>query len=387
MRSSSQLYQPVDRGYRDDSSCGTAYVSNNSTLATPSLNLALDNASARSLNISPIVPIAHHVEAYSEDSDTFLTPRMSGASGYYKRFCPPSNYCVYVGSETNRSNCGCNLSRPLGGNCHLSGCPVITSDMEPSTESFPVSGSSQLQNLVRRLHTVVDRLKNGSSPKDERVPCLPIQQPLYWHTDVRSVAVNGYNAVNTVPSASYETIAGASFEYSKRHCSVLPDYNTNREMHPAPEYYVQTSYEDSPYDNSLTAEIDNSLMQRKNVVASKSDIGREVEVQSRNELGRFVPTLTASPISSHECRTQYTTPKASKKKNAAGSTLTGEKVSGVWYDANRHLWRVVYMKGNKRKTQGFSSIKLGYEEARRKAIELRHEMMALRRAIRITSRV
>ncbi|CCF75599.1 hypothetical protein BmR1_04g07020 [Babesia microti strain RI] len=52
----------------------------------------------------------------------------------------------------------------------------------------------------------------------------------------------------------------------------------------------------------------------------------------------------------------------------------GTKISGVWYDASRHLWRVVYLKGDKRKTKGFSILKLGFEQARRQAIAFRQQM-------------
>ncbi|GFE53546.1 AP2 domain transcription factor AP2VIII-6 [Babesia ovis] len=366
MRSSGQLYHPVDKmPHRCDSYSAPAFT-------PPSVPSCMDQSGCRTYGPSSSMPLTHSVDPISDDSD-FLTPRLTtSATGPYRKFQPTSNYCVYVGSETNKLNCGCNMSRPSGGNCHVSGCPLVTSELEPSTEQWPVSGSSHLQSLVRRLHCVVERFKTSSSSVDEKVSYQPVAPPRMWPMDSRPIN----------PS-SFETLGPNSFDFSKRHCSITSEYHTAREENPAPEYYVQTSYEDSPYDSSLTGDIDQSLLQRKPHCNGNTEYSRENDVPSRNEFGRFISALTTSPASTPDGRTHYTTPKQSKKKSAPATTHTGEKVSGVWYDANRHLWRVVYMKGNKRKTQGFSSIKLGYEEARRKAIEMRHEMVALRRTDKI----
>ncbi|KJP85139.1 hypothetical protein AK88_05223 [Plasmodium fragile] len=53
----------------------------------------------------------------------------------------------------------------------------------------------------------------------------------------------------------------------------------------------------------------------------------------------------------------------------------GEKISGVWYDTNRRLWRVMYMENDKRKTRGFSPRIYGFNLARELAVKLKYEMM------------
>ncbi|SCO63750.1 transcription factor with AP2 domain(s), putative [Plasmodium berghei] len=52
----------------------------------------------------------------------------------------------------------------------------------------------------------------------------------------------------------------------------------------------------------------------------------------------------------------------------------GEKVSGVWYDTNRRLWRVMYIENDKRKTRGFSPRIYGFNTARDMAVQLKYEM-------------
>ncbi|CAD2109979.1 transcription factor with AP2 domain(s), putative [Plasmodium vinckei petteri] len=52
----------------------------------------------------------------------------------------------------------------------------------------------------------------------------------------------------------------------------------------------------------------------------------------------------------------------------------GEKVSGVWYDTNRRLWRVMYIENDKRKTRGFSPRIYGFNAARDMAVQLKYEM-------------
>ncbi|ORM40067.1 uncharacterized protein BXIN_1453 [Babesia sp. Xinjiang] len=371
MRSSGQLYHPFYKsGVRHD---GSLQCSSDVMVTTPSFSGSIDQPIMRPFGVPGSLPSSQNTDTQSDNSDLFLTPPLSSTSSCFARnYHGTSNYCVYVGSETNRLACGCNIARPSGGNCHVSRCPLVTSELEPCTEHWPVSGSSNLQSLVRRLHCVVERYKSSSSCCDEAKMVVAPVTARRWPNEGR-----------VMRGGSSDTLLNRSFEYSKRSCTVSSEFSVAREDNPTPDYYVQTSYEDSPYDNNFTTgDVEAPVLPRKSHCSPKSNFGRELESSSRNEFGRFVSTLTTSPGSTPETRTQYTTPKP-KKKSTPSNTQNGEKVSGVWYDANRHLWRVVYMKGNKRKTQGFSSIKLGYEEARRKAIEMRHEMVALRRTDKI----
>lgn len=47
----------------------------------------------------------------------------------------------------------------------------------------------------------------------------------------------------------------------------------------------------------------------------------------------------------------------------------GHKISGVWYDNGRRLWRVVFTQGERRRTKGFSLKQYGFEQARNLAVQ------------------
>ncbi|GIX61190.1 transcription factor with AP2 domain [Babesia caballi] len=350
MRSASQLYQPVNSAVpRSDW---------NPPVVTPSSTSAANKRCHYHSSDSSAAPDFHSSDSSTCESDLFFTPTLSSRQARLRNSVMTSNYCVYVGSEAKTRVCGCTPARPCGGSCHLSGCPMVASDLEPTTEHWPVTNSPHLQSLVRRLDCVIERYKNVSNPCDSSLNFQHLR-PRFRPLPTRC----------SLPS---------SVEFAKRPTLSSLEFFTLRDEVVCPEYYVQTSYEDSPYDSSVMCrEANPPMKQHKTNSLPHADFASEIEIASRNEYGRFVAARLTSPPLSPEA--PYTTPKTTKKKVSVAPASSGEKVSGVWYDTNRHLWRVVYMKGNKRKTQGFSSIKLGYEEARRQAIEMRQEMVALRR--------
>ncbi|PFH35750.1 hypothetical protein BESB_054010 [Besnoitia besnoiti] len=54
----------------------------------------------------------------------------------------------------------------------------------------------------------------------------------------------------------------------------------------------------------------------------------------------------------------------------------GQKISGIWFDSGRRLWRVVFTQGERRRTKGFSLRQYGFEEARNMAVQCKLEMEA-----------
>ncbi|PHJ17037.1 ap2 domain transcription factor ap2viii-6 [Cystoisospora suis] len=65
---------------------------------------------------------------------------------------------------------------------------------------------------------------------------------------------------------------------------------------------------------------------------------------------------------------------------------TGQKISGIWFDTGRRLWRVVFTQGERRRTKGFSLRQYGFEEARNMAVRCKLEMEA-KKAEKSTSNV
>ncbi|KFG61679.1 AP2 domain transcription factor AP2VIII-6 [Toxoplasma gondii RUB] len=55
---------------------------------------------------------------------------------------------------------------------------------------------------------------------------------------------------------------------------------------------------------------------------------------------------------------------------------SGQKISGIWFDSGRRLWRVVFTQGERRRTKGFSLRQYGFEEARNMAVQCKLEMEA-----------
>ncbi|CDR97428.1 hypothetical protein, conserved [Babesia bigemina] len=377
VRATSQLCQSMESSFtRPSSECTRSDFSGfgigGMRVTTPPAGSSLEQRGTSPADSSLPTQYFQSSDAQAYDSELFFTPTLSNKdTRMCNNYSVASNYCVYVGSDSNVQTCGCNMSRPCGGNCHVSGCPLVTSELEPSTEHWPVSGSSHLQSLVRRLDCVVESYKT--------VPRACADSTNFRRLKSRSVQHHNKGGF----SSARESISSNSGEFVKRSSSIPAEFSERREESPSSEYYVQTSYEDSPYNNDMLGEVDPPAKHKKTSSIPAGDSAAEIEMPSRNEYGRFVPSRTTSVDSGTDGRPHHTTPKSSKKKSNPAANHTGEKVSGVWYDTNRHLWRVVYMKGNKRKTQGFSSIKLGYEEARRKAIAMRHEMVAMRRPDKI----
>lgn len=378
MRSSSQLCRPVGKSAPQTTPDVIRMKMPGSgghdvPINTPTAVFAGEERYNHPTTVSTRTPYLYGHDVPTCESELFFTPTLPNrGSDVCNNYIASSNYCVYVGSDSNAISCGCNVLRPCGGNCHVSGCHVVTSELEPSTEQWPVSGSSYLQSLVKQLDRVVEGYK-GTSPINGQA------------TTFQQVPSKGWQRATRVPHmVSQEKLVSRIPEYGKWSAPIQSEYSSHREEANCPDYYVQTSYEDSPYDcNMISNKHENHLKQRKTNRGTRTDCKNDVEAPSRNEYGRFVPARTTSPASSPENQPKYTIPKSNKKSANPAVSNNGEKVSGVWYDTNRHLWRVVYMKGNKRKTQGFSSVKLGYEEARRKAIEMRHEMVVLRRADKV----
>ncbi|KAK1445165.1 AP2 [Babesia gibsoni] len=375
MRDSSELCRPVSRNFTRSTPDPKRVRINvegsyDMPISTPTALRGEDKLNNRQCAPSARTSYFYGSESANCDSDLFFTPTLTNRSSDMKKsFSVPSNYCVYVGCDSNSLSCECNMLRPCGGNCHVSVCHLVTSELEPSTEHWPVSGSSHLQSLVKTLDRVVEEYK-GSSPMTIIRQTAKSLKERFWSKKGRG------------PYGDFkETVVSNMPDYEKwsKTTSVVTPAT---EETPAPDFYVQTSYEDSPYDMNIMMNENNSAAKKRNKSKRpRTGFAAEGENSTREEYSGCVASKNAPQLANATETTQYNTPKANNR--GGGVHHNGEKVSGVWYDTNRHLWRVVYMKGNKRKTQGFSSIKLGYEEARRKAIETRYKMVVLNNADKV----
>lgn len=334
--------------------------------------LVLENNSLVTVSVSLLENSLHFIPTLSHKCAKLVSPHPIN-----------TNYCVYVGADYNKLVCSCDMIHHKGSNSHSTNCKVVLGGIELSTESWPVSRASKLypsvNNWDRRLNkyhksinTILRDNFSTCNPKDTNF-CL-----LYQHKPDGNKAQQRVESCScTLPSDS-EPLSIRDIHIDKFKDELLKIENiliseitgvkvrdgpkANQEKEKVPE--VLQSIE-NPNDTGKRRRLYKhkaivNLSETNKLVSDNSLENKTADAPSNNG------SESGNEVSDHRSRTC----KHDINHN-------NEKVSGVWYDTNRHLWRVVYMKGNKRKTQGFSTLKLGYEEARRKAIQLRHEMVAL----------
>ncbi|EAN32226.1 AP2 domain protein [Theileria parva strain Muguga] len=278
------------------------------------------------------------------DSDLYLFPTLTNKFyNLISNYQIGSNYCVYVGADYNKLVCTCNVVRPNGSNSHSVNCNVVAAGVELSTESWPVCKASQMYSLINRWDRILKKYRKLQSSTEYSF-YLPddYKPPVYVGPDEDKNLKT--NLSSNLPNLNPEHMKNANSLISEITGIKLNADNTD-------QFSLRNAVSEL-----LRTEEPSKRRKTKHKIDLSSKYSRD------SDLASIASTTDGDP-------------KTERKELHHPNT---EKVSGVWYDTNRHLWRVVYMKGNKRKTQGFSSLKLGYEEARRKAIQMRHEMVALR---------
>ncbi|KAK2196299.1 AP2-ERF domain [Babesia duncani] len=314
-----------------------------------------------------------------------------------------SNYCVYVGADYNALVCNCNMSRYIGGNAHATSCNVVAAEVEMSTESMPVSKASRLYGLVDKW----ENHQNGDMGMEQMSRMNSSATTLSTASTVSSFPSHPNNLMldNSSPysqATAVHTLDDAIAQRLKQQQFNCQQMSKNYYTPKLGDAYIQRVRDMAKNGNTLVSEIagihsddvefrhsqlmDSLAEKRNRIQGNMQQQGVDGNCNlSLNLPLNFLPQAESQSNIASQAKQLSAAAKAEKKKHVIQHHHhhSGEKVSGVWYDTNRHLWRVVYMKGNKRKTQGFSSIKLGYEEARRKAIQMRHEMVALRRTDKI----
>nr|PVC53712.1 hypothetical protein MACL_00003603 [Theileria orientalis] len=286
------------------------------------------------------------------EADLYISPNLCNRhNGLVSRFPVNTNYCVYRGADYNKLVCSCNMSRVNGSNSHATSCNVVAGGVELSTESWPISKASQMYSLITNWDRVMKKYKRST-------PTLTDFNAYYVHEECNP------------------PILLAPTEEAKLHSSGIAAINFDN--------FKSANYLISEI-TGIKLNIDPSDQFSLSNIVPENFKPEDVTKRRKTSKNKSPETLTPPPfppevdLSSLSPSTEDDGKLDKKDPNQPG----GEKVSGVWYDTNRHLWRVVYMKGNKRRTQGFSSLKLGYEEARRKAIQMRYEMVSMKHTDRL----
>lgn len=294
-----------------------------------------------------------------------------------------TNYCVYVGADYNKLVCSCDMGHHKGSNSHSTSCKVVVGGIELSTESWPVSRASKLylsvNNWDRRLNkyhksagNIVKDNFNGHNSKDNF--CLLYK---HKHDDVK-IQQRIEPCPCTSPDGEPMSICDIHIDKYKDELlkigNILISEITGIKMKDEPKINQEKEiFSETPKKTPTEGHKDTGKRRRLYKQKSLVNLSETTKFVSDND----VESKTFDVQSSNGSESGNDVPDHRLRTCKHELNNNNEKVSGVWYDTNRHLWRVVYMKGNKRKTQGFSTLKLGYEEARRKAIQLRHEMVAL----------
>ncbi|UKK03002.2 hypothetical protein MACK_003104 [Theileria orientalis] len=272
-------------------------------------------------------------------------------NGLISRFPVNTNYCVYRGADYNKLVCSCNMSRVNGSNSHSTSCNVVAGGVELSTESWPISKASQMYSLITNWDRVMKKYKRPS-------PTLTDFNAYYVHEECNP------------------PILLAQTEEPKLHASGIAAINFDN--------FKSANYLISEI-TGIKLNIDHSDQFSLSNIVPDSYKPDDMTKRRKTSKNKSPETLTPPPFPTEVDLSSLSpsTEDDGKLDKKDLNQQVGEKVSGVWYDTNRHLWRVVYMKGNKRRTQGFSSLKLGYEEARRKAIQMRYEMVSMKHTDRL----
>ncbi|UKJ90015.1 hypothetical protein MACJ_003273 [Theileria orientalis] len=286
------------------------------------------------------------------ETDLYISPNLCNRqNGAVFRFPVNTNYCVYRGADYNKLVCSCNMSRVNGSNSHSTSCNVVAGGVELSTESWPISKASQMYSLITNWDRVMKKYKRPS-------PTLTDFNAYYVHEDCNP------------------PILLAQSEEPKLHTSGIGAINFDN--------YKNANYLISEI-TGIKLNIDASDRFSLSNIVPDNFKPEDLTKRRKTNKHKSPETLTppAFPTEVDLSSLSPSTEDDGKVDKKDPTQQSGEKVSGVWYDTNRHLWRVVYMKGNKRRTQGFSSLKLGYEEARRKAIQMRYEMVSMKNTDRL----
>ncbi|XP_953499.1 uncharacterized protein TA11145 [Theileria annulata] len=278
------------------------------------------------------------------DSDLYLFPTLTNKCyNLISNYQIATNYCVYIGADYNKLVCTCNVVRPNGSNSHSVNCNVVAAGVELSTESWPVCKASQMYSLINRWDKILKKYRKLQSSSE---------YSFYLPEDYKPPVYVGLDEDKNERANLTSNLVNYNPEHMKNANSLISEIT------------------------GIKLNVDNSdQFSLRNAV---SELLRSEEPSKRRKTKHKIDLSSKFSRDSDLSSIASTTDGDPKNERKDLHQQGTEKVSGVWYDTNRHLWRVVYMKGNKRKTQGFSSLKLGYEEARRKAIQMRHEMVALR---------